>query len=73
MVRCSDASLYTGWTNNLCKRLQAHNSGKGAKYTRARRPVTLAAQWRFLTASEARIFEAECKKLTRPQKLKLLS
>ena len=42
MVRCSDGSLYTGWTVNLEMRVAAHNSGKGAKYTKSRRPVTLA-------------------------------
>ena len=42
MVRCSDGSLYTGWTVNLEMRVVAHNSGKGAKYTKSRRPVTLA-------------------------------
>lgn len=41
ILRCRDESLYTGWTNDLEKRLEAHNSGKGAKYTRGRCPVTL--------------------------------
>ena len=41
IVKCSDETLYTGWTNNLKKRLEAHNSGKGAKYTKNRRPVEL--------------------------------
>jgi len=71
MVRCSDASLYTGWTNNLDKRVESHNAGKGAKYTRARRPVTLLANWRFATSSEARSFEAKCKSLRRAEKLAL--
>ena len=41
IVRCSDQTLYTGWTNHLEKRIEAHNAGKGAKYTKARRPVEL--------------------------------
>ena len=41
IVKCSDGSLYTGWTNNLEKRIQAHNEGKGAKYTKTRLPVEL--------------------------------
>ncbi len=39
IVRCSDQTLYTGWTNHLEKRIEAHNAGKGAKYKKARRPV----------------------------------
>lgn len=42
LLRCCDGTLYCGWTNCLEKRVAAHNSGKGAKYTRARRPVALA-------------------------------
>ena len=41
IVRCSDDTLYTGWTNDLDHRIRMHNEGKGARYTRARRPVTL--------------------------------
>ena len=39
IVKCSDGSLYTGWTNNLEKRIKDHNAGRGAKYTKARRPA----------------------------------
>ena len=42
ILRCSDGSLYTGWTNDLEKRVRAHNEGRGAKYTKSRRPVVLA-------------------------------
>ena len=42
ILRCGDGSLYTGWTNNLEKRLEEHNQGRGAKYTRAHLPVVLA-------------------------------
>ena len=41
ILRCSDGSLYTGWTNDIEKRLEQHNAGKGAKYTKGRTPVTL--------------------------------
>ena len=53
IVKCSDGSLYTGWTNNLDKRLKAHNSGRGAKYTKTRRPVELVYYEKFLTKQEA--------------------
>ena len=42
LLKCADDTLYCGWTNPLDKRLKAHNDGKGAKYTKARRPVSLA-------------------------------
>ena len=41
MVKCSDGTLYTGWTTDLEHRVKAHNDGEGAKYTRSRRPVEL--------------------------------
>ncbi len=69
MVRCGDGSLYTGWTNCLEKRLKAHNGDKsGAKYTRAKRPVTLAYYEGFATKEEAMKRECQIKKLTRKQK-----
>ena len=68
ILRCADGTLYCGWTNDLAARLDAHNSGKGAKYTRGRGPVELAYSEMFDTQSEAMHREAEIKKLTRPQK-----
>lgn len=68
LVRCSDNSLYAGWTNDIEKRLQSHNAGTGAKYTRARLPVTLAYLETFDTKSEAMKREAALKKLTHRQK-----
>jgi len=53
LIRCSDGSLYCGITNHLKKRLEAHNSGKGSKYTRTRRPVALEAISPKMTKSEA--------------------
>lgn len=71
LVRCSDNSLYAGWTNDIEKRLQSHNAGTGAKYTRARLPVTLAYLETFDTKSEAMKREAALKKLTHRQKEQL--
>ena len=69
---CADKSLYTGVTNNLEKRLSVHNSGKGAKYTKARRPVVLVYEENAANRSAAQIREAEIKKLTRAAKLDLI-
>lgn len=68
MVRCVDGSLYTGWTTDLTRRLAAHNSGKGAKYTKSRRPVTLAYFEAFDTKEEAMRREAAIKKLSKAGK-----
>lgn len=70
VVRCSDGSLYTGITTDIERRLTEHNeSPKGARYTRARRPVTLAGAWEFESRSEAARGEAAFKRLTRAEKL----
>ena len=72
ILRCSDGTLYTGWTNDLEKRMKAHAAGKGGKYTRARLPVELVYTERFETAREARSREWHLKQLTRAQKLRLI-
>lgn len=72
MLRCHDNSIYTGWTNDMDKRLKAHNEGKGAKYTKARRPVTLVYYETFQTKEEAMRREWEIKQLNRQGKLKLI-
>jgi len=72
MVRCADGSLYSGWTNDLKKRLAAHNAGKGAKYTKSRLPVELVYFEEFTTKEEAMRREWELKCLPRVEKLKLL-
>lgn len=72
MLSCADGSLYTGWTNDLAKRLTNHKAGKGAKYTRGRLPVTLAYYETYETESEARKRECAIKKLTRQQKEQLI-
>ena len=71
LVRCSDDSLYAGWTNNIEKRMKSHNAGTGAKYTRARLPVTLAYLETFDTKSEAMKREAALKRMTHRQKEQL--
>lgn len=73
ILECSDNSLYTGWTTDIDKRLECHNSGKGAKYTRGRRPVVVKYFETFDTRSEAMKRECEIKKLSREKKLKLIS
>lgn len=73
ILKCSDGSLYTGITNNLEKRIETHNSGKGAKYTRGRTPVTLLASWIFETKSEALKEELRIKKLSRTSKEVLIA
>ena len=73
ILKCSDNTLYTGWTTDLKKRLTTHNQGKGAKYTRSRLPVTLVYWETFDTKKEAMQREAAIKKLSRPQKERLIS
>jgi putative endonuclease len=72
MLRCSDGSFYTGWTNDLDARLLAHNAGKGAKYTRSRLPVELVYYETFATRQEAMSREWHLKRLTHEQKTKLV-
>lgn len=73
LLECADQTLYCGWTNNLEKRLKAHNSGTGAKYTKPRRPVVLVYYEEFETKEEAMRREAAIKKLTRQEKKRLIS
>lgn len=73
MVRCSDGTLYTGWTNDIEKRLEAHNQGQGAKYTRGRAPVDLVYLETFDTKQEAMKREAAIKKLPKKDKLRLIA
>ena len=72
ILRCRDDTLYTGWTNDLQRRLQAHQSGKGGKYTHARRPVELVYYERFDTKREAMQREWAVKQLSREEKLRLI-
>ena len=72
MLRCSDGSLYTGWTNDLERRLRAHQAGKGGKYTRSRLPVELVYREEFETREAAMSREWHLKRLPRAKKLALL-
>lgn len=69
VVKCKDNTLYTGYTNNLEKRIMMHNKGNGAKYTKSRRPVQLCYVETFETKREAMQAEYKFKQLTRKQKL----
>lgn len=71
LERC-DKSLYTGYTNHLEKRIKAHNEGKGAKYTKGRRPVSLVYFESFQTKSEALKREYAIKQFSRKKKLELI-
>ena len=73
ILRCKDGSLYTGWTNDLEKRVAAHNAGTGSKYTRTRLPVELIYYESFPTKSEAMRREVQIKRLTRDEKLCLIA
>lgn len=72
ILRCADGSLYTGSTNDLQKRLERHNDGIAAKYTRSRRPVLVVYQEKLSSRSAALIREASIKRLSRLEKLDLI-
>ncbi len=72
LLRCRDDTLYTGITTDLNRRLTAHNSGKGAKYTRSRLPVVLAYSEELANESLARRREYEIKGWSRAQKERFL-
>lgn len=72
IVECSDGSLYCGWTNNIEKRILAHNEGRGAKYTRGRAPVKLVHLEQFETKEEAMSREFYIKRMSREEKLRLI-
>lgn len=73
LVRCADGTLYCGATNDVARRIAAHNAGAGARYTRGRGPVRLLAQMKFSTKSEAMRAEARIKRLPRQEKIACLS
>ncbi|MBU3104791.1 GIY-YIG nuclease family protein [Clostridium gasigenes] len=72
ILKCSDSSLYTGWTNDLDKRFKVHSQGKGAKYTKGRLPVELVYFEEFDNKIEAMKREYEVKQLSRKEKQKLI-
>ena len=69
----ADDSLYTGWTSDLERRMNAHRAGKASRYTRSRLPIELAAAMPMRDATAARREEARIKRLTRTQKLALIA
>lgn len=72
ILKCADNSLYTGWTNNLDKRIKAHSNGKGAKYTKARLPIELVYFEEYEDKREAMKREYAIKQLKRKEKLELI-
>ena len=68
ILRCADNTLYCGWTTDLEKRLAAHNSGRGAKYTRSRRPVELVYSEAYESRHEALSREWHIKRISRKEK-----
>jgi len=73
MVECNDGTLYTGWTTHLENRVAAHNAGRGARYTRVRRPVKLVYAETQPTRSDALKRERAIKRMARAQKLALIA
>ena len=73
MLRCGDGSLYTGWTNDLAARLDAHQAGRGGKYTRSHLPVELVYYETWPSRHEAMGRERQIKALNRSEKLALIS
>lgn len=68
ILRCADATYYTGWTNDLPKRIRSHNNGLGGKYTRPRRPVVLVYYEEYEDRRQAQRREYAIKKLSRQEK-----
>ena len=73
LLRCADGTLYCGWTTDMPARLEAHNAGKGAKYTRSRRPVSLVYSEAYEDRREALSREWHIKRMTRSEKEKLIA
>lgn len=73
VVRCADGTLYTGYTTDLEAREAAHNNGRGAKYTRGRRPVAVVYSERYRSLEKALTREHAVKRLTRTEKLALVA
>ena len=71
ILRCADDTLYCGWTTELNKRLASHNSGRGAKYTRSRRPVELIYMEQYEDRHDALSREWHIKRMSREEKQRL--
>lgn len=72
LLRCSDDSLYCGWTVDVVKRIKTHEAGRGSKYVASRLPVELVASFEVKTNTDARKLEAKIKRMPRNEKTKLL-
>jgi predicted GIY-YIG superfamily endonuclease len=72
IVRCADDSLYTGIARDVAARIEAHNAGKGARYTRGRRPVTLCVKRRCTSKGAALRLELAIKRLSRAEKERIV-
>jgi predicted GIY-YIG superfamily endonuclease len=72
VARCANGALYTGYSKNVEQRIAMHNAGKGARYTKANRPIELVACWSFSTKTEALKSEYAFKQLARQRKLALI-
>lgn len=73
ILACADGTLYTGWTTDVERRLKEHNAGRGARYTRGRRPVELAYYEEVADRSTALRREAALRRLRRSEKLALIN
>ena len=73
ILRCRDNTFYCGWTTDLTARIDAHNSGKGAKYTCSRLPVELVYYEEYDTKHEAMSREWHIKRMTREEKTELIA
>lgn len=69
VLRCGDGSLYTGITTDLARRVAQHEAGRGARYTRGRRPLSCVARWAYADRASASRAEAAFKRLPRADKL----
>ena len=73
IVKCADGTYYTGYTNDLERRIKQHNAGEGAKYTKGRRPVKLVHSERFKSKSKAMQREYKIKQLARQRKIEIIN
>ena len=72
ILECADGTFYTGWTTDLERRVKVHNAGRGAKYTKLRRPVRLVYSENLPSRAAAQKRELAIKRLTRSKKLALI-
>ncbi|MCI8639542.1 MAG: GIY-YIG nuclease family protein [Coprococcus sp.] len=72
ILQCSDGTFYTGWTTDITRRLKTHNAGRGAKYTKTRRPVELVYLEEYETRADAMKREIQIKKMNRKRKMALI-